>query len=553
MRRHKKRRWSLDRWSWFALALLLAAGAGRPALAAGLSADNSQLFFETSANPLHPPEAGDQLGYAVATGDFDGDGVDDLAIGLRNDDQPIGPIADVGQVQIRFGIVGPGLQAQGATVKYIWQGGASSVDDPEVGDHFGESLAVGDFDGDGFDDLAIGIPGEDVGTISNAGAVEVRYGAANRSDALASRRQLFHEDITGVPDNAGIDDEFGHALATGDFDGDSFDDLAIAVPLESVGGDTDSGRVFAFYGSASGLGVTGVQTLDSDTPGTGTVSFLNQRFGTAIAAADFDQDGFDDLAVGLPGWWTQQVPGTDMGLVGVLPGTSTGLTGTGSVFFRQGFAGMAESSEDGDLLGASLAVGRFNADSFPDLAVGVPGESLSNGSFEIDGAGAVHVLFGSASGVIATGSQFWSANSTGVPDEPEVGDGFGFGIVGGDFNGDGIDELAVGVAFEQTFRGPEEGDVVVLPGTASGLTGAGSANWNLETPGILGDMNPGDHLGWCLAVGNFAGGGGQDLAIGIPNDGNIGGVLVLYGTAPFNGFANGFEGGNLTAWSSHTP
>lgn len=537
----------------FALVCGAFAAPPRPLLAAGLAAESSQLFFETNANPLHPPAAGDQLGYAVAVGDFDGDGVDDLAIGLRSDDQPVFSLADVGQVQIRFGIAGSGLQPQGATVKYLWQGGASSVDDPEQGDHFGESLAVGDFDDDGFDDLAIGVPGEDVGTISNAGAVEIRYGAANRGSALETRRQLFHENTTDVPDNAGIDDEFGHSLAAGDFDGDTFDDLAIGVPLESVGGDTDSGRVFAFYGSVTGIGVAGVQTLDSDTPGTGTVSFPDQYFGTALAAADFDLDGFDDLAVGLPGWWNTQVTASDMGLLVTLPGSVGGLTGTGSRAFRQGFGGMAESSDDGDMLGASLAVGRFNGDSFPDLAVGVPGESLSNGSFEIDGAGAVHVLFGSFDGLTATDSQFWSANSAGVVDEPEVGDEFGFSLAAGDFDANGVDELAVGVAFEQGFRGPEEGDVVVLPGTPTGLTGTGSASWNLEVPGILGDMNPGDHLGWCLAVGDFDRNGAKDLTIGIPNDGNIGGVLALYGHQLPAIFSDGFESGSTSAWSGHSP
>ncbi len=524
-----------------------AFAAPRPLLAAGLAAESSQLFFETNANPLHPPAAGDQLGYAVAVGDFDGDGVDDLAIGLRNDDQPIFSLADVGQVQIRFGIAGSGLQAQGATVKYLWQGGAASVNDPEAGDHFGESLAVGDFDGDGFDDLAIGIPGEDINTTSNAGAVEVRYGAASRPDALEIRRQFFEENTAGFPDQAGIDDELGHALAAGDFDGDTFDDLAIGVPLESVAGFTDSGRLFVLYGTPGGLGVGGIQTFDTESPNVPFAAATGQYFSAAIAAADFDDDGFCDLAVGAPGF------NVSRGITFVLPGGLSGLAGSVNYYFLQGTFGLPDNSEPGDAFGYALAVGSFNGDAFPDLAIGVPGESMANGGPEIAAAGAAHVLFGSAAGIPMGGGQFWTPLSTGVPDEPELGDEFGFSLAAGDFDHDGFDELAIGVPFEQNFRGPEEGDVVVLAGSPSGPIGTGALAWNLEVPGILGDMNPGDHLGWCLAVGDFDHNGAKDLTIGIPNDGNIGGVLALYGHPPPAVFSDGFESGTTSAWSGHSP
>lgn len=516
--------------SRIALTLLLAAAFDRAALAGGLSATGSRLIFETSANPLHAPAIGDQLGYAVARGDFDGDGFDDLAIGLRSDDAPIAGLADVGQVQIRFG--GPSGLDTLTLAKYLWQGGSASVNAPEAGDHFGESLAVGDFDDDGFDDLAIGIPGEDINATSNAGAVEVRYGAANRSQALETRRHFFEENTPDIPDTAGVGDEFGHSLAAGDFDGDGFDDLAIGVPLESVAGYTDSGRVFVLHGTRSGIAVPGARTYDTESPGVAFIAHSSQYFGAAIAAADFDDDGFCDLAVGSPG------VSFNRGVVFVLPGGPSGLSGSFNYYFLQGSFGLADSSESGDSFGYALAVGSFNGDAFPDLAIGVPGESMANGGPDLAAAGAVHVQFGSAAGVVGAalvpggGGQFWTQMSTGVPGEPELGDSFGRSLAAGDFDGDGLDELAIGVPFEQTFRGPEEGDVIVLPGSPSGPIGAGAVAWNLEAPGILGDMNPGDRLGWSLAAGDFDHSGAQDLAIGIPNDGNIGGVLVLFGSAP---------------------
>ena len=497
-----------------AVAVYAAAGSA-PALAAGLEADGSLLIFETTANPIHPPAIGDELGWAVAVGDFDGDGTDDLAIGLRNDDNPFAGLSDIGQVQIRFGISGSGLQT-GVNVKYLWQGGLWSIDAPEPGDRFGQSLTAGDFDDDGFDDLAIGIPGEDVGTISNAGAVEVRYGAANRSNALETRRQLFHENVSGVPDNAGIADEFGYAVAAGDFDADTFDDLAIGVPLDSDEGVTDAGRVIVLYGTATGIATAGAQNVDVGMWGVSPSG--PNHMGWALAVGDFNNDGPSDLAIGFPN------SAAGKGLVYEAKGSFSGLRPGHAII--QGAGGISDTAEPGDNFGWSLASGHFNDDPFWDLVIGVPGEGIPNGATEIARAGMVHVLYGKSTGIDGFGSQFWRSG------DAEVGDQFGYSVVAGSFDGDRFDELAIAVPFEARFRGPEEGNVVVLRGSAGGTLGTNPSEWNLEVPGILGDMNPFDHFGWCMAVGDFNNDGVEDLVIGTPNDGNIGGVLALYGSRP---------------------
>jgi hypothetical protein len=525
-------------------ALALPGGlANSPLLAQGLSSTGSQLIYETAANPLHPPGIGDELGAAVAVGDFDGDGVYDLAIGLRSDDSPFSAFADIGQVQILFGKRDVALELP-AFAKYLWQGGASSVDEPEEGDYFGHSLVSGNFDGDGFDDLAIGIPGEDVDGFNRGGAIEVRYGDSNRADALETFRQFFHENTPGVPDVVAAGDEFGHALAAADFNGDGRDDLAIGVPLEGVDGQNNAGRVIVLPGSPTGIVVAGAQGLDMNTPGLGFHSpFLDARFGWALAAADFDNDGFADLAIGEP------MVATAWGLAFVVYGTASGLSGTGAFEIYQGVGGLDDISEPGDGLGYSLAAGHFDSGPYADLVVGVPGEGVANGGPEIPGAGAVHVLYSSASGISFASSQRFTAFTFGIPGDPEENDYFGLAVAAGDFDHDHFDELVVGVPYEQNFLGPGEGDVVVLPGSPSGPQAVGARTWNLQTPGILGDMNPGDHLGWSLAVGDFDDDLHADLAVGAPYDGGIGGVMVLYGAL----FADNFETGTTALWSAAVP
>ena len=85
-----------------------------------------------------------------------------------------------------------------------------------------------DFNGDGFDDLAVGVPGEDIGTINSAGAVNVIYGSSG--GLSCGGNQFWHQDSSGILDTAEASDQFGDALAAGDFNGDGFDDdLAVGV------------------------------------------------------------------------------------------------------------------------------------------------------------------------------------------------------------------------------------------------------------------------------------------------------------------------------------
>jgi FG-GAP repeat len=122
--------------------------------------------------------------------------------------------------------------------------------------HAGPALAQAspvqaDSMGDGRADLAVGVWQEDVEAVSNAGAVQVLYGSASGLDRPGN--QLWHQDVSGIVDAAEAGDQFGFALATGDFNGDGLADLAVGVPGEDVAGVSDAGAVQVLYGTPSGL------------------------------------------------------------------------------------------------------------------------------------------------------------------------------------------------------------------------------------------------------------------------------------------------------------
>jgi hypothetical protein len=398
----------------------------------------------------------------------------------------------------------------------------------EAYDHFGQAVASGDFDGDGYDDLAVGVSWEAVGSIEEVGAVNVIYGTASGLDDAGN--EFWHQNTLGIADVAEIEDHFGLTLAAGDFDSDGYDDLAVGVPYENIGSVENAGAVNVIYGSASGLTASGNQFWHQDASGISDWAEARDYFGNALAAGDFDGDGYDDLAIGVPYEDVGSI--TDAGAAGVLYGTASGLTASGSQVWHLDVPGIASSAQVIDQFGDALTAGDFDGDGDDDLAVGVPYEDVGS----ILGAGVVHVIQGSTSGLTSAGNQTWHQDRPGIVGGAEEYDNFGNALAAGDFDDDGYDDLVVGVRREDVYSIEDGGAIHVIYGAAGGLNSTGNQDWHQESSGIAGVAEADDAFGWAVGAGDLDGDGDDDLAVGVIWEDveslfNAGAVNLIYGTA----------------------
>ncbi len=473
----------------------------------GLSATDDQFWHQDSSGVQDIAEGYEYFGWALAAGDFDGDGFADLAVGVPGED--IDVEEDAGAVQILYGSAG-GLSS--ADDQFWYQDSPDVEDAPEQDDNFGGALAVGDFDGDGYADLAVGVPNEDVGSVVDAGAVNVLYGSA--AGLSAAGDQFWHQDSIDVEDVAQDSDYFGSALATGDFDGDGYADLAVGVPYEDVDSVGGAGAVNVLYGSAGGLWAAGDQFWHQDSTDIEGVAEDVDTFGSSLAAGDFDSDGYADLAIGVPG--ESLLSGImlyeDAGVVNLLYGSAAGLSAAGDQYWHQGSTDVEDAVENFDRFGSTLAAGDFDGDGYADLAVGVPGESVG----AVASAGAVNLLYGSAGGLSAANDQVWHQDSPEVEDYASVLDSFGSALAVGDFDGDGYADLAVGVYYEDTIAVIDAGGVNVLPGSAGGLSAAEDQFWDQDSDGVEDSAEQEDWFGNALAGGGLDGDGAADAPLTKP-------------------------------------
>ena len=343
----------------------------------------------------------------------------------------------------------------------------------------------------------------------------------------------------GSPDHRGT--------PAADYDGDGFQDLAVGVPYENLEGADVAGAVNVLYGTSTGLTAEGNQLWHQDSPGILGEVETGDSFGTVLAPADFDGDGFSDLAITI----RDEDVGEEIlaGAVAVLYGSAGGLTAEGNQLWTRDSPGVKGEASIAEGFGFSLAAGDFNADGYADLAAGTPWDHVNGELY----AGSLNVLYGSASGLTAEGDQLWTQDSSGVEDVAEEDDGFASFLTSGDFNGDGLSDLAVGVGHEGLDHIEHAGAVNVLFGSTAGLSPAGDQFWHQDSPGILGEADHDEDFGWfSLSSGDFDGDGFGDLAVGLFGE-EVGGDAFAGAVNVFYGSSAGLSSEGNQLWNQDSP
>jgi hypothetical protein len=508
----------------------------------------------------------DSFGRAVAVGDWNGDGFDDVAAF----DYESAVAAGAGAVHVLYSNF---LGVSSADDYFADFDPLTGNPDEEAGDEFGSALVAGDFDGDGFDDLAIGIPYEDAtigpGFHTDCGAVLVLYGTPTGLSETGAQK-LF---TTLANDRTGI--HFGAALAAGDFDGDGHDDLAVGSPDSDIGEDDRAGSIAIYDGSASGI-VPSARLIHQDsTDATGSVSDVAEeldRFGSALVAGNFNGDTLngnpvDDLAVGVIGEG-DEIGTVSSGIVQVFYGDpfQNGLTFNTDQSWNQSNTLSGETQESGDAFGFSLAAGDITGDGRDELVIGSPFETITVGANTHVQAGMVIVLRGSfPNGLVSGGSISFIQDDFPVGEISASNDFFGRSLAVADFDGNGLAELVIGTQFEEvtdpvTFATwTDAGSILVIPGWTDPIPAGTPRIVAQEYGAHVGTLGVSDEYSAALAVGDFNGDGHADLAVGAPGEDATGGggetydragaLYVLRGSL----FSDGFETGNSGYWSAAAP
>ena len=388
---------------------------------------------------------------------------------------------------------------------------------------FGESIAAGDINGDGYQDILISATQSHIDT-ANLGSVYILLGTWERKTEIDLKAMNPDIEIRGRY----VGGLFGSALEVYDFNVDGYDDIVISETRADPLNRDDAGIIYLFYGKNDFNDIIDLSQDGADVTFTGAQA--GDHFGTAISSGDVNGNGKQDLVIGAEG--VDSAENITCGGTYIILNTIE-WSAPATIDLSGDFTGhLIYGKEANDLSGRAVGCTDIDYDGRDDVIIGAHKADSPIPNLLVD-AGEIYIMFG------ANDFPYQIDLSLRKPDITIIGNEkrgwFGFSILAQDINRDGFGEVIVGAPQENYFDKIDAGSVYILNGRS---LFAGPESLHIDDVEdkikIVGHMESAN-IGWSIATADFDANDLHDIAIGCPQAASLdrqysGSTFIVYDT-----------------------